>query len=152
MQFVCAFSSVLSWCAVLPPSRHHGLLCCLGMLKSLRERSTNVRLPHWHRAEEKMAGSSQQEQFHDQQQQNMWCNYIQTLHLHFFTKRKPHHWESLMFCLIQKNRERLEKHRVETQGAGWGSQCRYSGSIESPSGSCAERGSNRQEKGLYTPI
>ena len=99
--------------AVLPPSRHLGLLCCLGMLQSLRERSTNVQLPHWHRAEEAGAIS--------RPTAKKYVIYIQTLHLHFFTKRKPHHWESLMFCLIQKNRERLEKHwelRLRVQGEG----------------------------------
>ena len=114
---------------VLAYRLHHGLLCCLGMLQSLRERSKNqnVRLPHWHREEEKMSSSSQQEQFNNlnrQPQQNMWGNHIQTLHLHFFHKTKTTPLGSLMFGLIQITGKGLKNSE------SWDSGCRVRVSVQ----------------------
>ena len=97
------------WYVVLEYSLHHGILCCMGMLQSLKE--INV-------AWVAKVRSSNLTTFRDlNNKKNMWANHIQRMHLHFHTLSNTTPLGSLRFFLLKTQHTEQEK-QCKNQGKG----------------------------------
>lgn len=82
-------------CDVSAYNLHRGLLCCMGMLQSLRERSKNVSFLTDTKREKKIISSSQQGDLTiTKDYKNKICDVIIFTVFAIFYKQRPDHWKA----------------------------------------------------------